>query len=296
MSNVPAKTKTALAQFLNSRGARGLSKSTVSWYGRILAPFCRICPDLPTKFQPIEAFMSALNCSDETRHAYYRALRAFYNYLYPRRSQANPMLDIAAPRRRKKIPYNLTMPEIGYLLAVPLSKRDRALIELLLDTGVRIGEALGLCKQDLLTDTIMVDGKTGQREVPISDSVREQLLDLPGQGTIFSGQRGPLKYTGAYRVVKLALMRAGIHAKKSGPHTIRHTFGRQYIMAGGDLVSLQRILGHSQISTTRIYAELDLRDITVQHAKFSPLVTLAVAMARSELKVEEREISRRLKN
>ena len=290
------KTKTAVLQFINSRRAKGLSKATVSWYGRMMKLFYGMCPELPTKALPIENFMSALNCSDESRHAYYRTLRAFYYWFYPRHNPANPMLDIGAPKRRKKVPYSLSMAEIGYLLAAPLTTRDRALIELLLDTGVRIGEALGLHKEDVLDETIMVDGKTGQRQVPISESVREELLALPGQGYIFTGLKGPLTNSGGYRIIKMALKRAGIHAKKAGPHTLRHTFGRQYIMAGGDLVSLQRILGHSDIATTRIYAELDLRDITVQHAKFSPLTTLAAAMHRPELKVDVSFVKDRLKN
>lgn len=266
------KTKAAVIDFLSSRRARGLSRETINWYGQLLAPFSRCCPLLPAAAAPLEHYLGGLDVGDETRHAHFRALRALYGWLYPRRDNANPMLDIAAPKRRRKVPYSLTLTEMGFLLAVPLSQRDRALVELLLDTGVRISEALGLVIDDVLDETIIVSGKTGQREVPISAGVKENLLKLSkGAGSLFTGRQGRLTRSGAHRIVRLALAAAGIPARKCGPHVLRHTFGRQYIMAGGDLVSLQRILGHTDIQTTRIYAELDLRDITIQHHRFTPL-------------------------
>jgi integrase/recombinase XerD len=296
MSEKHPRTKTAVTNFLNSRQASGLSTETVSWYRRMLAPFWMMCPDLPRRRLQLERYLASMQTKDENRFAHFRALRAFYGYLYPDRNPNNPLAGFRYKRPRKKIPYNLSLAELGYLQLTPLSKRDRAFVDLLADTGIRSSEALGVCREDVLQDTILVTGKTGQREVPISDIVREELLALPGAGLLFTGTRGPLTRSGAYRIVKLALAKAGISPRKAGPHTLRHTFGRQYIMAGGDLVSLQRILGHSDIATTRIYAELDLRDITIQHAKFSPLTTLAAVMSHRELKVEERELSRRLKN
>jgi integrase/recombinase XerD len=105
---------------------------------------------------------------------------------------------------------------------------------------------------------------------------------LVDEGLVVLGTKGRMTQSGAYRVVKTALARAGINARKRGPHMLRHTFGRQYIMAGGDLVSLSRILGHTNIKTTEIYADLDLRDITIQHRRFTPLKA-ALAGAQSIL-------------
>lgn len=263
-------TRTLICEFLASRKARGLSPKTIAWYRALLEPFSRMCPSLPQDPGTIEGFLGALNASDETRHGYYRALRAFYRWISRRRGMPNPMDDIGAPRRRKKTPWSLTVAELGFLLAIPLSPRDRALVDLLVDTGVRVTEAVNLVRDDILEETIIVSGKTGEREVPISRETKEQLLSL-GESPIFQGTRGRLTRSGAYRIVHLALKKAGIPARKWGPHTLRHTFGRQYIMAGGDLVSLQRILGHSDIKTTRIYVELDLRDVTIQHHRFTPL-------------------------
>lgn len=284
-------TRTLIREFLTSRKARGLSPKTIAWYRALLEPFTRMCPSLPEDPGTIEGFLGALNVSDETRHGYYRALRAFYRWLYRRRGLPDPMdtrrglpspMDtIEAPRRHKKKPYSLTMTELGWLLASPLSARDRTLVSLLIDTGIRVGEAVNLVRDDILEETIIVSGKTGEREIPISPETRDQMLSL-GESPIFQGTKGRLTRSGAYRIVRLALARAGISARKWGPHTLRHTFGRQYLMAGGDLVSLQRILGHSDIKTTRIYAELDLRDVTHQHHRFTPL---KIALAGSQMEI-----------
>jgi site-specific recombinase XerD len=183
----------------------------------------------------------------------------------------NPMNQITARKPKQKVPYSLTTTEMAWILTIPMPTRDRTLINLILDTGIRISEALNLCHGDIRDEYITVDGKTGQREIPISQEVRGQLHALGSRGKVFKSYKGDLKYDGAYKIIRTILQRAGIQAKKWGPHTIRHTFGRQYIAGGGDLVSLQRLMGHTNIATTRIYAELDLRDITAQHTKYTPL-------------------------
>lgn len=284
------KTHDLINEYLIS--LQGLSKSAKRWYKCLLTHFEKSCTELPRQPGPIEEFLGGYE--DENRFAHYRAIRAFYNVIlqrhlaeiFPKSKKLlgmglpvekvkqifNPMNPENIPARipKKKIPYSLNEIELAWLLAVPLNPRDRALICLIIDTGVRISEVLNLCFSDIQNEYITVEGKTGQREIPISAEVRDQLRILGRQGKIFKSSRGTLTTDGAYPIVKSALQRAGIQAKKWGPHTLRHTFGRQYIKAGGDLVSLQRLMGHAKIATTRIYAELDLRDITDQHTKFTP--------------------------
>lgn len=274
--------RAAIAEYLGSCRARNLAPRTITWYGFLLGKFNGEFTDLPADPAAVERFLGGVAGGDETRHGYYRALRAFYRWAVERHQVADPMNRIAAPRRRKKTRQYLSTEETGWLLATPMEPRDRALVILLLDTGIRIGEALNLVAADILGDVLLVDGKTGQREVPVSPEAREQLLQLADRGPIFRGMKGKMTASGAYRVVRNALARAGITTRKRGPHVLRHTFGRLYILAGGDLVSLQRILGHSNIKTTEIYAELDLRDITAQHHRFSPLKT-ALAGAQAGL-------------
>jgi site-specific recombinase XerD len=274
-------TRALINEFLNSGRARGLANKTVHWYGCMLDKFCRRWKELPEEPAAVEAFLGAITAGDETRHAYYRTLRAFYRWAAGRHDIHDPIAplkpnqkpQVRAPIRRRKVPYSLSVTELAWLLATPGSARDRTLVNLLVDTGLRIGEALGLTREDIQEEFILVNGKTGEREVPLSGETRRQMLQLVARGPVFVGEKGRLTESGAYRIIKTALARAGIKARKRGPHVLRHTFGRQYIMAGGDLVSLQRIMGHTDIKTTKIYAELDLRDITDQHRRFTPLKT-----------------------
>lgn len=274
---VTMNTAQAVEDFLAGCRARGLSPQTVRWYRYMLGAFAHKFPELPQEPGQVEHFLGEPEISDELRHGRFRALRAFYYWLQFREGLLNPMAVICAPKRKKKRPRTLSLADMGCLLLAPLSKRDRAMITTLIDTGVRIGELVGLDREDVGDETIFVTGKTGQREVPISAEARRQLLDLASSGPLFLGDRGRLTTSGAYQALRKALIRSGLSGAKLGPHLLRHTFGRQYIMAGGDLVSLQRILGHADITTTRIYAELNLADDIAQHQRFTPLKWAASA-------------------
>ena len=273
------KNRDLVAAFLNAGKARGLSPRTIDWYEIMLRNFSAAYLQLPRKVEAIEEFLGGLQVGDESRHGYYRALKAFYSWCEKRYGVANPVRAAAPPKRRRKLPRTLSSTEIGCLFLVPLSKRDRALVSLLLDTGVRIGEAVTLEVQNVGVDTVMVDGKTGPREVPISPEVRSQLLDVSGDRWVFRGYKRHIVTHQAYKIVRKAFLAAGIKGRKLGPHTLRHTFGRHFIMAGGDAFSLQRILGHTDIQTTRIYVELNTQDIIRQHHKFTPI---KAAMARAQ--------------
>lgn len=288
------KTQDAVAMFLNSRKAQGISKDAAGWYGCILRKFTRALPELPATPEPVEAFLATLTCGDESRLSYWRVIRAFYRWAARRLQVANPMVEIPAPRRRRKHPRTLSATELARLFLVPVCSRDRALLCLLIDTGVRIGEALNLQAEDILEETIIITGKTGEREVPITQDTRRQLLALAKRGYVFRGQRGHLSRPQAYDIVHDALRASGLSGRKLGPHVLRHTLGRQFIMAGGDLVSLQRILGHSSIATTRIYAELNLADVIRQHHKYTP-IRQALAPTQGRLIDEAEQIIRTMK-
>ena len=277
--------------FLNSRRAGGISPAAAAWYRGILVRFAESMPELPDKPEPVEAFLAAQKCGDESLFSYWKTLKAFYRWCAKRLQLPNPMADIPAPRRRKKHPRTLSATDLARLFLVPICTRDRALLCLLIDSGVRIGEAVKLQAEDLLEETIIVDGKTGAREVPITQDTRQQLLRLAEAGYIFRGQRGHVSRVQAYHIVHTALEASGLTGRKLGPHLLRHTFGRQWILNGGDLVSLQRILGHSNIQTTRIYAELNLADVIRQHHKYTP-IRAALAPTQGRLIDEAESIIR----
>lgn len=215
--------------------------------------------------------------SDVTRFDYWVALRVFYRWAAKRYGFGDPMGAVAKPRRRRKLPGSLDIAAVRRLMASALSRRDKALLTVLLDTGIRLGEAHSLTWERVGEEVIVVDGKTGPREVPISAWTRWVLLgvDLP-----WRGRCGELTVDGLGRVVRRCLRRAGI--SRGGPHLIRHTFARLYLRAGGDAFSLQRILGHQDIAMTRVYVELELGDVVERHRRFSPIVRLlAVAAGES---------------
>jgi site-specific recombinase XerD len=267
----PLDVAAAAEGFERSCLAKGLRSKTVSWYREMLAPFVRQFPGgLPTAPEDIEDHLARLGAvSDETRHDHYVALRVFYKWAAARLGAEDAMLLVARPRRRRKVKGALDESQLQRVMAAALSRRDRALLTLLVDTGMRIGEAASLTWGRVGPEAVTVDGKTGEREVPITDWTRWALLgcELP-----WEGRAGPLDAMGLARIVRRCFRRAGI--SQGGAHVLRHTFARMYLRSGGDVFTLQRIMGHASLSTTRVYLELELGDVVAAHARYSPIVRL----------------------
>lgn len=269
------RTGEAVEAFLRAAVARGLRPKTIAWYRTILGALARRYDPLPPAPEPLEAFLADLgDVSDVTRVDYWVALRVFYRWAAGRLGVQDAMGAVAKPRRRRKVPGSLDQAGVRRLMASALSRRDKALLTLLLDTGIRLGEAYSLTWEGVGEEVILVDGKTGPREVPISTWARWVLLgvELP-----WRGRQGELTRDGIAQAVRRCLRRAGI--ARGGPHLLRHTFARLYLRAGGDAFSLQRILGHRDLATTRIYVELELGDLVERHRKYSPIVQLLEAAA-----------------
>ena len=263
-------TATAVEAFCRSCLAKGLRPKTVAWYRSILALLVRRHELLPTSPEPLEELLAGLGAvADTTRYDYWVALRVFYRWAHGRLAAPQAMELVERPRVRPTVPGSLAAAQLSGVLAAARNRRDRALLTLLLDTGIRLGEACSLTWRRVQEDRIIVDGKVGRREVPISPWARRQLVgvDLP-----WRGKRGPLTVGGVQLAVRRCLRRAGV--ADGGPHLLRHTFARLYLRAGGDVFSLQRILGHRDLATTRIYADLELGEVLVRHAEFSPIARL----------------------
>jgi site-specific recombinase XerD len=270
-------TLTAVQSFLHNRRALNRRPMTLDWYEAKLKRFALSCPELPTEPEPIEEFLATVvpDEQDETKHGFYRALKALYRFTCKRHRLPNPIEFIDPPTRRKKVRSTLTSQEMMMLLTQAQSLRDRAIMSLFIDCGARCAEAASLRKQYIFDDYIQVDGKTGEREIPISEETRRLLLLLSANDGksdyVFQGQRGPLTRWGIYRIVNTTMHKAKITGPKLGPHRLRHAFGRHYIKNGGDIRSLQKIMGHASISTTEIYVELSRDDIVAKHHQFTPL-------------------------
>ena len=268
------KTELAIREFLDNRISANLSPATISWYKDRLYPLTNSCPELPRRPEPIERFLATIQGSPETKYDVYRALKTFFKFICSRRKLPNPMDDIRSPRRPRTLMPTLEVGELINLLHSCESPRDRAVITLLVDCGVRAGEVCSLLKHNIKQETIVVHGKVGWREVPISEETKRLLLQvaaLSSDDYVFHGQKGLMTRHLIYAIVRRALEKAGIKGPKLGPHRLRHAFGKNFLVQGGDLRSLQEIMGHADIETTQKYASLNLTDIVKKHQKFSPL-------------------------
>ena len=268
------KTMKAIQLFLANCEMRKLSSGALKQYRQQLSRFASAFPELPTIPEDVEQYLAHIDATPETIHSYFRTFRAAYNFLEKRYGVINPMHNITPPKLKNKIMPTLEMSDIELLPIFMKNTRDKTLISLLLDTGIRTGEAVNLKRNNIHNKEgyIIVEGKVGERIVPISDSVVKLLLELPNydDSYIFHSQRGRLTSAGVYYIVKKYLTKIGITGNKLGGHRLRHTFGRQYLMLGGDLRSLQMIMGHSNIQTTEKYANLTMEDVMRKHHKYTP--------------------------
>ena len=189
----------------------------------------------------------------------------------------------------RRLPDVLSREEVERLLSAPdpdarLHWRDRAILEVLYASGMRVSELVGLALSALDLDEgfLTVFGKgSKERLVPIGEpalravrrylvTVRPKLDKGGGQGRVFLNARGaPLSRTAVWTLVKESAGRAGI-TRKVSPHTLRHTFATHLLEGGADLAAVQELLGHADISTTQIYTHVDREYLRDVHRRFHP--------------------------
>ena len=226
------------------------------------------------------------------------AIKSFHKFLAREGyTQSDPASVIESPKLWRKLPVVLHQHEMEKLLDQPtkaidvkkgatmrLRLRDKAILEFLYATGVRISELIGMKRKNLLLEVglVRVIGK-GQKErvVPIGEkaikSVEEYLSDLRpklanqnSQDVLFLNRRGrQLSRMGLWKILRKYVNKAGIK-KKVSPHTIRHSFATHLLEGGADLRAVQEMLGHADISTTQIYTHLDREYLKEVHRTFHP--------------------------
>lgn len=210
------------------------------------------------------------------------SIRTFYSFLHQKGYIVfNPSIELEAPKMDRKLPYVLTLSEVERLLAKPdlrtaIGKRDKAMIELLYATGIRVTEIISLSLSDVNTSMgyIKCKGSTKTRVIPLG-TMASKAIDLylkDGRGYLINGDEDALFVNyygkqltrqGFWKVVKRYSDEAGIH-KSITPHTLRHSFAFHLIQNGADVKAVQEMMGHSDVATTQIYLEMSnskLRDI-----------------------------------
>jgi integrase/recombinase XerD len=198
-------------------------------------------------------------------------------------------LRLRFPQLRQSLPKVISPPEVEALLAAPdpekpLGQRDKAMLELLYATGVRVSELVGLTVQQvhLQVGYIVVRGKGDkERLVPIGEYAgealqaylqdgRERLLKRQRATQVFLNHRGrKLSRQGVWRNIKDYALQAGI-PQNITPHMLRHSFATHLLQNGADLRSLQAMLGHADISTTQIYTHVARERLKSIHREYHP--------------------------
>jgi len=270
------RTSEAVNRYLGECAARGLARSTVAQYSWALRRLNAQCARLPKRGRDLLPVMADLALSLESRRDLLKCLRAFFGWCGRRYRWPDPVGELDPLPKRKRLPRVLTELEVDQVLGAALNRRDRALVLLVLDTGIRVGELAGLRWGDVGPDYLVVRGKTGDRRVPLSAEVKREILGLGEGAHVWTGRRGPLTRSGVMLAYRRLFARAGLSGTKLGPHLLRHTFATWYIRGGGGLAQLQGILGHASVATTMIYVTLAGRDLAADHARYSPVRTLGL--------------------
>jgi integrase/recombinase XerD len=223
------------------------------------------------------------------------ALRGFHKYLIVDGvTSHNPTEAIAPPKLGRTLPGVLSQPEVEAILQQPegsprdrrnLWIRDRAILEVLYATGVRVSELITLRQADVhrQQEVVRVFGKgSKERVVPIGKSALRWLerygaecrpLLSRGSGSgdaVFLNARGtPLTRMAIWKIVQTYAARAGVD-RAVHPHTFRHSFATHLLEGGADLRAVQEMLGHSDISTTQVYTHIDREYLKEVHRTFHP--------------------------
>lgn len=277
---------TTISSFLTHvRVEKGLSSNTVSAYRRDLVKFEKFARKRKLNLETVSRddlvdflaglYRSSLESRSVARHLV--TLRNFFRFaLIQEQIREDPSINLESPKIRRSLPGYLRLEEVERLLNQPdvkttLGLRDRAMLEVLYSTGLRVSELIGLRVSDLDTKLgcVRCIGKGDkQRIVPagkkalaiveqyLRDARPKLLGKLPSSPTLFVNRRGAqLSRVGVWKILsaygRLAGMRVGLT-----PHMLRHSFATHLLERGADLRSVQLMLGHADISTTQIYTHV----------------------------------------
>lgn len=242
----------------------------------------------------VRSWLAALRAEGHARTSIVRrlsALRSFFTFLQREGLvEGNPARGVATPRTEKSLPVSLSVPEAAAVVEAPapdtdLGLRDRALLELLYATGLRVSELVGLSLPDvdLPGRQVRTVGK-GRKEriVPFGEKAAEALAAwLPARLALLRGRRvrgeplflnargGRLTDRSVRRVLDQALAAAEV-ARHASPHALRHSFATHLLSAGADLRTIQELLGHASLATTQKYTHLDVERLMEVYRKSHP--------------------------
>ncbi|WP_342438132.1 tyrosine-type recombinase/integrase [Paenibacillus sp. FSL L8-0436] len=289
----------AIGLFIKSRKLKNLTGNTTASYTQSLGKFYSFIEENDIGkineiiVEDIQEFVQTRmdeGNSAPTVNKYIRSLRAFFNYLCSAGYLTeNPMEPIDNLAEEKRILRTLSHEQVSVLLDVPNNStpagyRNYVFMLLILDTGLRLEEAITFGTEDVhwTERVIKVYGK-GRKErlVPFSDVLAvhmREYLELRGETdhSVFfvNVDSQPLKRRTIQEEISDYGKLAGIKGVRVSCHTLRYTFARNYVLNGGDVVSLMRIMGHKSLHMAQLYTEMFQADISKQHGKYSPVSSM----------------------
>lgn len=300
VDHIPQDEQKLLEQFLDHLWMENaLSENTLSAYRNDLAGFSHWLNQQGQEFcsadtRAVQDYLNQQHHAGQKTRSSARllsSLRRFYSYLLrEQKVQENPTKLLASPKGEQSLPATLNETQVEQLLEAPeitddLGLRDRAMLELLYATGLRVTELVNLQLSQISMEpgVIRVIGKGDkERLVPVGEialewvtrylkQARPVLLPVQSRATnaVFVTKRGQAMSRQAFwYMIKRYGQKAGIAASALSPHTLRHAFATHLLNHGADLRVVQMLLGHSDISTTQIYthvADQRLQDLYQQH-------------------------------
>lgn len=296
----PAVPQEVLAEFeRHLRSERGVSPHTLRAYLGDIEDLCRYATEVGVPglealdVAVLRAWLAGQHAAGRSRATLARrtaAARTFTAYLFRRGLISDdPGLLLGTPKRLRDLPTVLAPDQAARLLdgmdaEGPLGLRDRAVLEVLYATGVRVSELCGLDVDDLDAErqTVRVLGKGGkERTVPMGDPAARAVQDWLRYGrpelatersgpALFLGARGGrLHPTSARRIVHARIAEAGDMPDLS-PHGLRHTAATHLLEGGADLRSVQEMLGHASLQTTQIYTQVSIERLKQVHRRAHP--------------------------
>jgi integrase/recombinase XerD len=238
-------------------------------------------------------YLKAQSYAEATVARKVAAVKSFFGFLQAEgQIKTNPTEQLASPKVGKMLPKPLTVQEIDELLeqparrATPEAKRDRAMLELMYATGLRVTELVSLDMQDVQLEGekpyVRLIGKGNrERQIPLLDqpvqevreyiqNARTRLVGDRKETALFVNRRGErLTRQGFWLILKGYAMEAGIHGRVT-PHTLRHSFATHMLRGGMDIHKVQELLGHANISTTQVYTQVSREHIREAYEKAHP--------------------------
>jgi len=277
----------------------GLAPSSLSSYRRDLVQWAKWLEQresslLAARRTDVEAFLAAqfrANAKATSIARRLSSLRRFYALqLQQGTLRADPTLRVKAPKLPRRLPKNLSEAKVEALLAAPdtettLGLRDRAMLETLYATGLRVSELVGLSLAQVSLDmgVVRVLGKgSKERLVPLGEeaiawikrylaAARASLLGTAKSKALFVTARGgPLTRQAFWALLKRLGAKAGIPGASLSPHVLRHAFATHLLNHGADLRVVQLLLGHADITTTTIYTHVARERLKKLHAEHHP--------------------------